>query len=48
MEDIICSMENRELEALQEEISRAEALLAELDDERAQIARRMLLLSLKR
>jgi hypothetical protein len=41
-------MENRELEALQDEISRAEALLAELDDERAQIARHMLLLSLKR
>ncbi len=34
-------MENRELEALQEEISRAEARLAELDDERAQIARRI-------
>ena len=41
-------MENRELEALQEEISRADARLAELDDERVKIARRMLLLSLKR
>ncbi len=34
-------MKNRELEALQEEISRAEARLAELDDERVQIARRI-------
>ncbi len=34
-------MENHEVEALQEEISRAEARLAELDDERAQIARRI-------
>ena len=34
-------MENRELEALQEEISRAEARLAELDEERTQIARRI-------
>ncbi len=41
MEDIICSMENLELEALQEDISRTEARLAELDDERVQIARRI-------
>ena len=35
-------MENRELEVLQEDISRAQARLAELDDERAQITRHLL------